>query len=117
MNSGNRKRIIIFVSIYLCIQVFSPGAYAQERTRKNFSWTFENKNDPILQVKNESDDALIVEVRLLFEDESYRYPEDLEVPPGESRFLRIREAVERLSRRYNDLRQVSSGNVQIQFAG
>ncbi len=90
---------------------------AQDKNRRNFSWTFDQKNDPILQVKNESVDPVRVEVRLLFQDDSYRYPEDIEVPSGESRFLRIREALDRLSRRYGDLASMSSGIVQIQFVG
>lgn len=113
-----RKVCWILFSVFICIQLcFLPSLFGQEKNQRNFSWTFENNNDPILQVTNSSGEMMRVEVRLLFQDESYRYPEDLEVPSGESRFLRIREAVERLGRRYSDLREAGAGNIQIQFVG
>ena len=99
------------------VLILSTVVFAQDTIRRNFSWTLEGQNDPILQVKNESDETVIVEIRLVFQDDIYRYPADLEVPSGESRFLRIRDALERLGRRYRDLLQVSSGTLQIQFAG
>ena len=101
----------------LLAMALASSLFAQDMNRRNFSWTLENKNDPILQVKNESDKSIAVQIRLLFDDEIYRYPEDLTVPSGESGFLRIREALERLSRRYRDLANMSSGSLQIQFAG
>jgi IPT/TIG domain len=101
----------------LLILILSSIVFAQDNIRRNFSWTLEGKNDPILQVKNESDKAVTVQIRLVFEDDIYRYPQDLEIPSGESRFLRIREALERLGRRYSDLLQMTSGTLQIQFAG
>lgn len=97
--------------------ILSSVLFAQDTIRRNFSWTLEGQNDPILQVKNESDKAVTVEIRLVFQDDIYRYPVDLEIPSGENGFLRIREALERLGRRYNDLLQMSSGTLQIQFAG
>jgi hypothetical protein len=103
--------------IVLLILIVSPIVFAQENIRRNFSWTLDGKNDPILQVKNESDKAVTVQIRLIFEDDIYRYPVDLEVLSGESGFLRIREALERLGRRYRELLQMTSGTVQIQLAG
>jgi hypothetical protein len=91
--------------------------FAQDKIRRNFSWTLEGRNDPILQIKNESDQEITVEVRLLIAEDSYRYPEDVIVPSTESRFLRIHEILDRLSKKYGDLRTASTGNLQIQFAG
>jgi hypothetical protein len=101
----------------LLILLLSSIVFAQDNIRRNFSWTLEGKNDPILQVKNESEKAVTVQIRLIFDDDIYRYPVDLEIPSGESGFLRIREALERLGRRYNDLLRMTSGTLQIQYAG
>ena len=110
-------RTVIGFAVLSLFFIASNIAYSQPKNSRNLSWTFDSKNDPILQVKNESDESVTVEVRLIVRGESYRYPEDLEVPSGESRFLRMREALDRLGRRYRDLQESSAGTVQIQFYG
>jgi hypothetical protein len=97
--------------------LFASLLFAQDKIRRNFSWSLEGGNDPILQVKNESDDKITIEVRVIFGDDSYRYPEDLEVPSAESRFLRIGEIIQSIAKRYPDLKSVSTGTLQIQFTG
>jgi hypothetical protein len=91
--------------------------HAQDRVRRNFAWTLESGNDPILQVKNESDKNLTIEVRLMIDDASYRYPVDLLTPSGESRFLRVRELLQRLSERHFELKTATTGSLQIEFDG
>jgi IPT/TIG domain len=110
----SRPYNLIFIAA-LC--TFAVIVFAQDKVHRSFSWTLEEKNDPILQVKNQSDQTIRVEIRLLLTDESFRYPEDLEVPSGESRFLRIREVLDRLSRRYEQVGAASSGTLQTQFVG
>jgi len=112
-----RKKSECAAPTILIILLFTSLLFAQDKISRNFSWSLEGGNDPILQAKNESDAKITIEVRVLFGDDSYRYPEDMEVPSAESRFLRIREILDRLGRRYNELKSASTGTLQIQFVG
>jgi|GEM_PF-3118647 len=105
------------VKTILFLTLAAAILFAQDKIRRNFAWTLEGDNDPILQVKNESEEKITVEVRLMIAEDSYRYPVDLEVPSGESRFLRVHELLDRLTQRYNELKSASSGTLQIQFFG
>ena len=114
MNTLSKSHFMLFVVVFVCL---SSSAYSQEKASRSLSWTLDNRNDPILQVKNESQETATIEVRLMIGDESYRFPEDLVVPSGESRFLRVREALERLGRKYRHLLGMNSGTLQIQHYG
>ena len=104
-------------TICICFLVLAAVVFSQDRVRRNYAWSLESGNDPILQVKNESDKNLTIEVRLMIDEASYRYPVDLLTPSGESRFLRVRELIDRLTERHNELKSAASGSLQIEFDG
>jgi IPT/TIG domain len=94
--------------------VFLFGA---EVIKRSISWTLEGKNDPIIQVTNESEEVRTLRLRILIGDSSYRFPTNLDVPSGENRFIRIREVIEKIADRYPELRTQTSGLLQIEFEG
>ena len=102
--------IVLLLSPAIC-------AFAAELINRNISWSFEGKNDPIVQITNESEVTVAVGMRLLFGDNSYRYPSDLEIPSGENRFLRIRDIVNEISTRYSEVRNQTTGVLQMEFEG
>lgn len=104
--------VFLFVSLCLCGFLFSTGLI-----KRNFSWTFEGNNDSILQITNESETARKIAVRLLFGDNSYRYPGNLEIPSGESHFLRIREIQKEVGSRYPEVIDEIAGLVQVEYDG
>ena len=103
---------LLFVSLCLCGFLFSA-----DLIKRNFSWTLEGDNDSILQITNESEQTRKIAVRLFFGDNSYRYPGNLEIPSGESRFLRIREILGEIGTRYPELQNKISGLVQVEYEG
>jgi hypothetical protein len=92
-------------------------SFAAEVIKRNVSWSFEGKNDPIVQMTNESDATVTIGMRLMFGDDSYRYPSDLEIPSGENRFIRIRDLVDEISSRYSEIKDQTSGILQMEFEG
>lgn len=108
------KRFRWIVALVALLASFTYGA---EPIRRNISWTFESGNDPILQITNESDNARILTIRILFDQNSYRWRGDYEVPSGENRFLRIRDVLEQLTQKYSEIKQYSSGIVQVEYEG
>ena len=81
------------------------------------SWTFESGNDPILQITNESDNPKILTIRILFDQNSYRWRSDYEVPSGENRFVRVRDVLDQLIQKYPEVKQHSSGVIQLEYDG
>ena len=71
------KRVQWTVALLAMLATFVFGA---EPIRRNISWTFESGNDPILQITNESDSSRILSIRILFDQNSYRWRSDYEVP-------------------------------------
>jgi len=103
---------LLFVSLCLCGFLFSAGLI-----KRNFSWTSEGNNDSILQITNEGEKTRKIAARLIFGDNSYRYPGNLEIPSGESRFLRVREILKEIGSRYPDVIDEVSGLVQVEYDG
>ncbi|PWT92788.1 MAG: hypothetical protein C5B54_02960, partial [Acidobacteria bacterium] len=85
--------------------------------RRNLSWTTDGKNDPIMQVTNEGEKSISLTLRLLIGDSSYRYPTQVEIPAGENRFIRIQEVLGRISEKYPEVKNATSGSLQIEFEG
>ncbi|MCI0417545.1 IPT/TIG domain-containing protein [bacterium] len=88
-----------------------------ELIRRNISWTFESGNDPFVQITNESEKTKILTIRILLNENSYRWRSDYEVPSGENRFIRIRDVLDQLSQKYVEIKQYSSGIVQLEYEG
>jgi len=110
---AQRTWVVFFIlSVSLCLRGFSA-----DLIKRNFSWTFEGDNDSILQITNEGETTRKVVARLLFGDNSYRYPGNLEIPSGESRFLRIREILKEIGSRYPEIIDEVSGLVQVEYDG
>lgn len=99
------------------IAILATFIYGAEPIRRNISWTFESGNDPILQITNESDNPRILTIRILFDQNSYRWRGDYEVPSGENRFIRIKDVLEQLTQKYSEVKQYSSGVVQVEYEG
>lgn len=108
------KRVQWTVAFIAMLATFIYGA---EPIRRNISWTFESGNDPILQITNESDNPRILTIRILFDQNSYRWRGDYEVPSGENRFIRIKDVLEQLTQKYSEVKQYSSGVVQVEYEG
>ncbi len=104
-------------ALFFAILVNISLLFAAEVIKRNISWTLEGKNDPIIQVTNESDENRTLRLRILIGDSSYRFPTNLEVPSGENRFIRVREIIEKIADRYPELRGQTSGLLQIEFEG
>lgn len=107
-----RRAILI-----LSVAVFMTHDVSAQVVRRTFSWSLGQGNDPILHVTSIGSKTLAIQVRLVFEENIYRYPQDLEVPPGENRFIRIREVRDYTARRYPELAGLESGTLQIEYAG
>lgn len=97
--------------------MFATTIFCAELIRRNMSWTFESGNDPILQITNESDNAKTLTIRILFDQNSYRWRSDYEVPSGENRFVRVRDVLDQLIQKYPEVKQHSSGVVQLEYDG
>lgn len=109
----SRVRILLlFALCFVSIQLS-----ALDQIRRNLAWSFESNNDPILQITNEGEEDRVLTIRILIGDSSYRYRADFEVPSGENRFLRIREILSQLSRRYPELKDVAKGLAQVEYDG
>lgn len=104
---------------FLCFVVvlIASDSPAAELIHRNVLWTLEGNNDPIVQITNESTDARTLSVRVLIGTDTYRYPLDLDVPPGENRFLRVREALDSIGRRYPEIQKQVTGLLQFEFEG
>jgi hypothetical protein len=108
------KRVQCTVAV---VVMFASTILGAELIRRNISWTFESGNDPFVQITNESDSAKVLSIRLLFNQNSYRWRSDYEVPSGENRFVRIRDVLDQLSQKYAELKQYNSGIVQLEYEG
>lgn len=106
------KKTLFFVFLFVAVYAFSA-----ETIHRNILWTLEGKNDPIVQLRNESEDPKTVTIRILIGTSSYRYPSDLEIPPGENQFVRIQEVIETIGRRYPELTKEKNGLLQIEYEG
>lgn len=118
----NRKRLATQVATTYIFRIllflfFASVLFAAEVIKRNISWTLEGKNDPIIQVTNESEENRTLRLRILVGDSSYRFPTNLDVPSGENRFIRIREIIDKISDRYPELKSEPSGVLQIEFEG
>jgi hypothetical protein len=111
-----KKVAIVFLCslVFLLIASFSPAA---ETIRRSILWTLEGNNDPIVQITNESADAKTLSVRVLIGTDTYRYPLDLDVPAGENRFLRVREVLDAIGKRYPEIKKQLTGLLQFEFDG
>ena len=99
------------------VLMFATTIFCAELIRRNMSWTFESGNDPILQITNESDNAKTLTIRILFDQNSYRWRSDYGVPSGENRFVRVRDVLDQLIQKYPEVKQYSSGVVQLEYDG
>jgi hypothetical protein len=104
----------IFLIFLLLVFQSLNGA---EVIRRNISWTLESGNDPFVQITNESDQPKILTLRILHNENSYRWRSDYEVPPGENRFIRVRDVLDQLSVKYSEIKKFSSGLVQLEYEG
>ena len=108
------KYVRFFVIFILLVSMNLNGA---EIIRRNISWTLESGNDPFVQITNESDQPKILTFRILVNENSYRWRSDYEVPPGENRFVRVRDVLAQLSTKYSEVKTFSSGLVQLEYEG
>src|SRR5262249_17230647 len=83
----------------------------------NFSWTLEGQNDPILHMSNESERVINVRMRILFGENTYRYPKDVTVPAGENSFIKVREILTLIAERYPEVKSETTGLLQAEFDG
>src|SRR5438093_6227416 len=116
LQSGINVRRSLFLFCLFAVWL-AQACFADEVIKRNISWSFEGKNDPIVQITNQGDQTRTLHVRLLFGSDSYRYPVDLEVPSGENRFLHVREVFKELASHYPDLDNQTSGILQLEFEG
>jgi hypothetical protein len=103
--------------LVLCLSLYDRDLLSAEVIRRNLVWTFEGENDPILHISNHGEESEAVQIRLLFGDDIYRYASELEIPSGENRFLRVREIVDQVGRRFEEVQKQTAGLLQIEFEG
>ncbi|HET6266468.1 MAG TPA: IPT/TIG domain-containing protein [Acidobacteriota bacterium] len=101
----------------ILILLISSLAFSAETIRRNIIWTLEGKNDPIVQVTNDGDADKSLRLRILIGSNSWRYPDDLNVPSGEHRFLRVREIIDTIGEHYPEVKKEVSGLLQIEYDG
>jgi IPT/TIG domain len=104
-------------AFFLILISIASFLYSAEVIKRNISWTLEGKNDPIIQVTNDSEENRTLRLRIMIGDSSYRLPVNLDIPSGENRFIRVREQIDKISDRYPELKSQSSGLLQIEFDG
>lgn len=103
--------------IIVLLLIVSGWTFADEVITRNFAWTLEGGNRPIVQITNESRQRKTIKFRILIRESSYRYPPTFEVPPGENRFLALHEILDRIAVRHEEIKKETSGILQLEFEG
>lgn len=109
-----RYRLFVLLFLVSCCTLLS---HAAELIHRNVSWSLQPGNDPILQITNQSDEGRTLTLRILIKESSYRYRTDFEVPSGENRFVRVREILDALVKRYPELAEKTTGLLQVEYEG
>jgi hypothetical protein len=106
-----------YLQLVVFLLMISLNLNGAEIIRRNISWTLESGNDPFVQITNESDKAKVITFRILLHESSYRWRSDYEVPAGENRFVRVRDVLDQLSVKYPEIKDSSTGLIQLEYDG